>query len=95
MSYALVVRPTAGRDIAEAYEYYSQHERGDALMASIDHVFTQIVDRPLMYPVVYDEVRRALLRRFAYSVFFIVETTDVVVLAVHHQRRDPSLRPKP
>ena len=64
-------------------------------MASIDHVFTQIVDRPLMYPVVYDEVRRALFRRFAYSVFFIVETTDVVVLAVHHQRRDPSLRPKP
>jgi plasmid stabilization system protein ParE len=73
MSYAVVVRPAAGRDIAEAYEHYSQHERDDAFMASIDHAFTQIVDRPMMYPVVYDEVRRALLRRFAYSVFFIVE----------------------
>ena len=95
MSYALVVRPAAGRDIADAYAYYSQHGRGDAFMASVDHVFTQIVDRRLMYPLVYDEVRRALLRRFAYSVFFIIESTDVVVLAVHHQRRDPSLRPTP
>ena len=95
MSYALVVRPAAGRDIAEAYAYYSEHSRGDAFMASVDQVLNQIVDRPLMYPVVYDEVRRALLRRFAYSVFFIVETTDVVILAVHHQRRDPSSQPRP
>ena len=95
MSYVLVVRPAAARDLAEAHEYYSQHGRSDAFMASVDHVFTQIVDRPLMYAVVYDEVRRALLRRFAYSVFFIVEATNVVVLAVHHQRRDPSLRPRP
>jgi hypothetical protein len=37
----------------------------------------------------------ALLRRFAYSAFFMLDGDAVVVLALHHQRRDPSLRPMP
>jgi len=47
-----------------------------------------------MYPVVYDMVHRALLRRFPFAVFFIVEGAAVVVLAVSPQRSDPAARPK-
>src|SRR5260221_467100 len=57
MSYALVVRPAAGRDVAEAHAYWSQHGRGDAFMASVDHVFTQIAERPLMYAVVNESLQ--------------------------------------
>jgi hypothetical protein len=46
-----------------------------------------------MYPVVYDTVHRALLRRFPFAVFFVVEDSDVVVLAVSPQRSDPAGRP--
>jgi toxin ParE1/3/4 len=94
MSLALVVQPSAKRDIAEADEYYAQHGKADAFIAALDEAFIKIADRPLMYPVVYADVRRALVRRFPYSVFFVVEPERVMVLAVHHQHRDPAARPR-
>jgi hypothetical protein len=64
MSLALIVQPSAKRDIAEAHAYYAQYGRADAFVAALDQAFIQIADRPLMYPVVYEDVRRALVRRF-------------------------------
>jgi len=95
MTSALVVRPSASRDVGEAHAYHSQHGRGDAFLAAVDQVLDRIAERPLMFPLVYGDVRRALLRRFAYSAFFMVDGDAVVILAVYHQRRDPSRRPKP
>lgn len=80
MTNALVVRPSASRDIAEAYAYHSQHGRGDAFMSAVDQVFTWIAERPLMYPLVRGDVRRALLRRFAYSAFFMIDGDAVVII---------------
>ena len=94
MSLELIVLPSAKRDIAEADAYYARYAKADAFVTALDQAFMQIAERPLMYPVVYEDVRRALLRRFAYSVFFVVEPERAVVLAVHHQRRDPASRPR-
>jgi len=38
MTSALVVRPSASRDIAEADVCYSQRGLGDGLMSAVDHV---------------------------------------------------------
>lgn len=93
MIYTVVVEPLAVRDIADSYAFYAEQGRGDTFMLEVDYVFAQIAERPLMYPIVYAEVHRALLRRFAYSVFFVIEADRAIVLAVHHQRRDPATRP--
>ena len=37
MGYQLVVVPAAGRDVAEAYAYYSQQGRGEAFATAVDH----------------------------------------------------------
>ena len=94
MSLGLIVRPSAKRDIAEADAYYAPYGKADAFIAALDQVFMQIADRPLMHPLIYEDVRRALVRRFPYSVFFVIEPERAVVLAVHHQRRDPASRPR-
>ena len=94
MSHELVVAPSAKRDIAEAYAYYARFGKGDRFLEAIDDAFEQIAQRPLMFPVVYQDVRRVLLRRFPFCVFFIVDGVRTVVLAVHHQRRDPANRPR-
>lgn len=95
MSHALDVGRRAARDVAEARECHARHGRAEAFIACVDRAFEKIADRPLMYPIAYESVRRALLRRFPYSVFFVIEDARVVVLAVHHQRRDPASRPIP
>ena len=93
MSVTLVVTPSAARDVADAYADHSSHGQGDAFIAAVDRVFTQIADSPRMFPVTYANVHRALLRRFPYSAFFILEPDQAVILALHHQRRDPAARP--
>jgi len=95
MTFELVVEPSAARDIADADAHYAQFGKADAFLSAIDNVFEQLTSTPLMYPAVHGDVRRALLRRFPFSVFFIVERSRVFVLAVHHQRRDPASRPRP
>ena len=36
------------------------------------------------------DVRRALVRRFPYAVFYVVESEGIVVIAVYHSSRVPS-----
>lgn len=91
----LLVSARAAREVDDAYAYYAHYGRAEAFIACVDRVFERITDRPLMYPVSYDIVRRSLLQRFPYSVFFVVEDDHVAVLAVSHQRRDPATRPMP
>ena len=47
-------------------------------------------NNPLQFPTVFKNVRRALLRRFPYSLFFVVEDSALIVIACFHASRDPS-----
>jgi len=49
----------------------------------------EVAATPRAYQVIEGEVRRALLRRFPFSVYYIVESDVVVVLAVLHFRKHP------
>lgn len=45
---------------------------------------------PWQFPVLLKNVRRALLRRFPYALFFHVEDDALIVIACFHASRDPS-----
>ena len=51
----------------------------------------RIEREPAHFAFADTEVRRALLRRFPYAVYFIVDDASVIVLACLHVRRDPSV----
>ncbi len=44
---------------------------------------------PELYPVVHKNVRRVLIRRFPFGVFYLSEEQRIVVLAVFQGSRDP------
>ncbi len=48
---------------------------------------------PESFPVIYKNVRRAVVSRFPYAVFYVAEPA-VVVLAVLHTSRDPAIWPR-
>lgn len=97
MSYSLAVLPSVAEELARTvHEAQQQFGTGRALLTEITTVFGKIRERPRRYPVVYDDVHRALTSRFRFAIFFeiIEERTEVVILAVLHQRRDPALWPR-
>ena len=52
-------------------------------------LLTRLVENPLQFPIVEEEVRRGLMRDFPYGVFFTADAELVTVLAVLHLHRHP------
>ena len=90
--YRLVSDPRADIDIEAAFEWYERERPGLGLdfVDELRAAYGRIVDGPLKYPQLRSNIRRALLKRFPYAVFFAVEGEIIVVLAVLHTSRDPA-----
>ncbi|MBI3927735.1 MAG: type II toxin-antitoxin system RelE/ParE family toxin [Armatimonadetes bacterium] len=86
------IRAVAQADIEEAAQYYELQSSGlgqrflDEVLSSLQ----SFESNPFRYPAVHDEIRRALVHRFPFGVFYLVEPEEVVVIAVMHGTRDPS-----
>ncbi|MGE3154659.1 MAG: type II toxin-antitoxin system RelE/ParE family toxin [Nitrospiraceae bacterium] len=92
IKYRLVSEPQADLDIEATFHWYENEQSGlgleflDELLAT----YNRIVEGPLKYQELRSGIRRALVRRFPYAVYFAVEGNAIVVLAVLHASRDPA-----
>ncbi len=90
--YRLVAEPWVDLDVAAAFDWY-EHEHPGLGLEFLDELRTtydRIADGPLRYRELRSGIRRALVRRFPYAVYFAVEADVVVVLAVLHVSRNPA-----
>lgn len=86
----LVLRDEAEADILEAFRWYESKRvgLGDDFVGEVDAAFDRALEAPQSFPIVYRTLRRIVLRRFPYLVYFRHETDAVQVFAVLHGRRD-------
>jgi plasmid stabilization system protein ParE len=83
--------PEAEADVEDAHVWYVERGLGLAedFRRSLDECMARIAGHPESYPAVHRSIRRALLRRFPYCVFYVVEAERAVVIGCLHARRDP------
>ena len=62
---------------------------GERFLAEIGHTVTRIGDHSQQFPIVFNDVHRARLRRFPYALFFRVAGDAIYVIACFHGSRDP------
>lgn len=90
MTLPLIVSREAQDDIAEAVEWF--HDISPSLSTrfelELERIYSSIREHPQMYPAVYRKFRRALMQRFPYAIFYVVETFAVLIVGVIHQARD-------
>ncbi|MBW4632221.1 MAG: type II toxin-antitoxin system RelE/ParE family toxin [Iphinoe sp. HA4291-MV1] len=91
MKYNLLIRPEAELDIEEAFEWYEEHNPGLGFefVRAVDTCLATIGRITLAYPLVHQEVQRALIRRFPYGIFYLLEEDTIFVIACFHVKRDP------
>src|SRR5947208_108067 len=91
MSYPLRVRSTAERDLADVIQWYQNHAEGIGIhfVRCVDAVMESIARNPEAYPIYYKQIRRTLVHRFPFGVFFVFENEMISILAVLHLARDP------
>jgi plasmid stabilization system protein ParE len=91
VSRRLLFRPEAAEELADAYEWYEARVEGlgSEFVRAVDSCLASIERGPYVYPIIHKEIRRALLRRFPYGIFYIFNDIEIVILACFHVRRDP------
>jgi len=90
MNYALVLRPEVRKEVDEAYTWYESQQPGlgDDFLDCVNEILDRICQMPESYPVVYRDVRRAVVRRFPYAVYYRIVSSRAIVTAIFHGRRD-------
>jgi toxin ParE1/3/4 len=85
--------PEAESDLRKAWRWYEgrQEGLGARFLLSLEAALAGIARRPRLHPIVHGSIRRALLRRFPFGVFYLAERERVIVLAVFHAHRDPGV----
>lgn len=93
MSYTLVVRSVAEDELNEAVDWYEQRwpGKGVELIDAVDTIFRRITTNPRTGTIVADPIRRVLVPKFPYAVFYYVRINDVIVTSVFHTSRDPAI----
>ena len=91
MNLRIVFRPAAKQEFDDAADRYNEQRPGlgEEFIVEIDQAVAKAAANPEHYPIVFGEVRRAVARRFPYSVYFRVRRNTMVVLSVFHGRRNP------
>ena len=73
--YRLISEPPVDLDVEAAFEWY-ENERpglGVEFLDELRAAYNRIADGPLKYQELRGGIRRALLRRFPYAVYFAIE----------------------
>lgn len=85
--------PEALADLEEATLYYEESRPGlgETFSAEVFRLIQRIVDSPRQFPVIERTMRRGVLHRFPYSIYFLFDSGEVVILAILHHRRDPAI----
>ncbi|MEZ4753212.1 MAG: type II toxin-antitoxin system RelE/ParE family toxin [Bdellovibrionota bacterium] len=91
MKFTIKLRKEAESEIRDAFEWYESHlvGLGHEFLLSIDESLAILKSEPEIYPLVHSEIRRALLKKFPFGVFYTINAENIIVLAVFHAKRNP------
>lgn len=95
MAYRLKFSGRAVREVGEAYEWYEGQSQGlgSEFEVAFELQLKRLEQVPLLYSEVLPGVRRTLLPRFPFGVFYVVRNDLVHILAVIHNARSPNRWP--
>lgn len=92
MTHRFTLRPEAEHDLSNAYDWYEERLQGlgEEFLICVDAAISLIDRHPKLFGVIHKNiVRRALIRRFPYGIFYVLKEDHIVVLAIFHASRDP------
>jgi len=83
--------PAARDEYREAAERYLKESPriAAAFVEQIEAAIRQVRDNPTIWRVLEDDVRRCLVRRFPFGIYYTVEKGEIIVWAIMHLHRQP------
>jgi toxin ParE1/3/4 len=90
--YRIEAEPFVEADVEASFDWYESEQigLGFEFLDEVRAAYLRIIDGPSKYVELRSGIRRALTKRFPYAIYFSIEGTGIVVLAVLHTARDPA-----
>ena len=91
MKYVLRFLPEVEEDLFSGYLWYEDKVRGlgEEFLRIFYASANNLSRNALLYKKVYGDLRRLLLRRFPYAIYFQIEKNQIIVYGLFHCARDP------
>lgn len=85
-----LLRP-AEVEMLKAATYYDQQANGlgQLFLSSLETAVNSIIDNPNAWPTIRSKIRKRIVSKFPYSILFRVDSNEIVIMAIMHQRRRP------
>lgn len=82
-------------DIDIAFSWYEEQRQklGFEFLDCVEASIHNILEMLKLYAKQYDNFRRALVRRFPFSIFYTIEKEEIVVHAIFDNRQNPAKLP--
>ena len=97
MTLPVVFRRRFRNDLAAGYDWYETQRTGlgEELLLAVQTTVKSIEPYAEMFAAVHGDVRRTMVPRFPFAIFYVIEPSRLVVLRMLHTARDPRLWPRP
>jgi len=84
--------PAAQNELDDAFIWYEEQAigLGYEFLDEIDQSLRLIVNYPELQPAIDNNIRRCLVNRFPYGIFYGVADNTIIVVAVAHLKRKPT-----
>lgn len=87
----LVLSYDAKRDLDESISFLENEKDklGFLFRLKVEYFLNLIEDNPFLFPTITKNVRRCVVKDFRYGIFYVVKKTNVYVIAILHNSRNP------
>jgi toxin ParE1/3/4 len=87
----LIYHPDAERELIEAAKYYERRVAtlGVQFLDEADRAVSMILETPQSWRIIEEDVRRYLMPRFPYAIYYRLLSDGVRILAFKHHSRHP------
>ena len=81
----------ANKELRDAVLWYEDQEPGlgSQFLSAVRETIARIPENPKRFPIVYRDLRQALVPRFPYLVFFVSKKDRLEIFAIFHTSRAP------
>lgn len=85
------LHPEARGELRDARKWYYERSplSATAFAHAVDNAVSKIREAPDSFPLADHGTRKFILRRFPFNIFYRPDESEIVIVAVAHQKRRP------
>jgi len=91
--FSIEISDNAEIDFNKSYQYYFEDSLkvADAFFRRIDSSLGRIKHNPFSFPTAHKNIRKYVIKKFPFVIYYQVEDSIIKVIAIFHTSRNPEI----